>query len=78
VCVVGDFNSWTLHADPLVDKHGDGQWSLFFPLRPGRYEYKFVIDGTRWISDPRNPATVPDGFDGVNSLVVVPQPSASP
>jgi 1,4-alpha-glucan branching enzyme len=75
VCVVGDFNNWTLHADPLVDKNGDGQWTLFFPLKPGTYEYKFVVDGTRWIADPKNPASVSDGFEGFNSVAKVQAPA---
>lgn len=77
VSVVGDFNNWTVHADPLVDRNDDGQWLLFYPLRPGTYEYKFVIDGSRWIADPQNPNKAPDGFDGVNSVVTIPPAGAS-
>jgi glycosidase len=31
-------------------------------------QYKFVIDGTTWITDPQNPNTIDDGFGGLNSL----------
>ena len=71
VNIVGDFNNWSLHSDPMVDKNGDGEWTLFYSLGPGSYEYKFVIDGVTWIHDPRNPTTAPDGFDGLNSVVRV-------
>ena len=76
VFVVGDFNGWSLRADPMVDKNGDGEWSLFYPLPPGVYQYKFVIDGTEWIHDPRNPETTSDGFKGLNSVVRVPKTRA--
>jgi 1,4-alpha-glucan branching enzyme len=72
VSIVGDFNNWMPDADPLVDENGDGEWTLFYPLKPGRYEYKFVVDGIHWIPDPRNPVVVSDGFEGENSVVVVP------
>jgi hypothetical protein len=73
VHVVGDFNNWSASSDPMVDKNGDGEWTLFYNLAPGRYEYKFVVDGSTWIPDPRNQNTVPDGFEGRNSLLVVPE-----
>lgn len=73
VHVVGDFNNWSLRADPMVDKNGDGEWTLFYTLVPGVYEYKFVVNGTTWIHDPRNPHTAPDGFEGINSVVRIRQ-----
>ncbi len=38
---------------------------------PGRYLYKFLLDGTRWLDDPDNPHKSPDGFGRLNSLVDV-------
>ncbi len=76
VYVVGDFNDWSPTSDPMTDDNGDGQWTLFYPLAPGRYAYKFVVDGKNWVADPVNPESEPDGFDGRNSVVVV--PSANP
>jgi len=72
VYLVGDFNNWSPTADPMSDKNGDGEWTLFFPLPPGSYQYKFVVDGVYWIPDPRNPVSVPDGFGGRNSVISVP------
>jgi 1,4-alpha-glucan branching enzyme len=74
VNLVGDFNGWDATADPMTDENGDGEWTLFYPLTPGRYTYKFVVDGKRWIADPTNPDSEPDGFDGRNSIVVIPGP----
>ena len=76
VHLVGDFNNWSPTSDPMSDQEGDGNWTLFYPLRPGAYQYKFVVDGVRWIPDPRNPVSVPDGFSGRNSVVKMPTASA--
>lgn len=49
----------------------DGVWRLTVPLRPGRHQYKFVIDGNTWKDDPNNPERVDDGYGGFNSLLVL-------
>ena len=71
VCIAGDFNNWSKNADPMYDEDSDGIWTIVLPLKPGRYEYKFVIDGDRWVPDPANPHRVDDGFGGKNSIIVV-------
>lgn len=76
VLLVGDFNNWSPTADPMKDLNGDGHWSLFYPLRPGTYQYKFVVDG-RWLPDPHNPDSEPDGFDDINSVVKIPEASTT-
>ena len=71
VTIAGDFNDWSSNADPLFDREEKGLWTLVIPLPPGSYQYKFVIDGEKWIPDPGNPKRVKDGFDGFNSVVDV-------
>lgn len=71
VNIAGDFNGWSSTSDALYDREGNGVWTIVLPLKPGRYEYKFVIDGKKWIHDPSNPARVKDGFGGYNSVVTV-------
>lgn len=75
VHVVSDFNNWSPRADPMADENADGEWTLFYNVRPGVYEYKFVVNGTSWIPDPRNPESVPDGFSGRNSVLRIPKTS---
>jgi 1,4-alpha-glucan branching enzyme len=80
VNLAGDFNDWGGTAttgrfdptiDPMVDPDGDGIWTIIKPLRPGRYQYKFVIDnGVRWERDPNNPGTDQEG-GFTNSLLIV-------
>ena len=81
VTLAGSFNNWggtetgryDPDIDPMEDPDGDGVWTIAKPLPPGRYEYKFVLDGAvRWEEDPTNPETVDDNYGGVNSVLVVP------
>lgn len=70
VAVAGDFNNWDTNADKMVNL-GDGNWSVTLNLKPGRYEYKFVIDGSKWIADPSAKEFIDDGYGGQRSVLVV-------
>jgi hypothetical protein len=37
----------------------------------GRHEYKFVVNGQRWMEDPSNGMKTADGYGGLNSLIVI-------
>lgn len=69
VSVAGDFTEWIASARPLKRK-SDGSWVAQLRLKPGRYEYKFIVDD-EWQNDPASDATTPDGFGGENSVVEV-------
>jgi hypothetical protein len=69
VSVAGSFNSWNASANPLSDPDGDGTFEATLTVAAGRVAYKFVVDGHRWLPDPDNPRTEPDGHGGHNSLV---------
>ncbi len=72
VHLAGEFNDWSTDATPMEDEDGDGVWTVVIELAPGRYEYKFVIDGgLRWIEDPGNPEGVADPYGGRNSVAIV-------
>ncbi|HHF52739.1 MAG TPA: hypothetical protein ENL43_00035, partial [candidate division WOR-3 bacterium] len=64
VYLAGEFNEWSTTSLPMR-KEKDGTWWIVIKLPPGKYEYKFVVDG-QWVADPDNPVTV--GAYG-NSLV---------
>ncbi len=70
VLVAGDFNGWVPDAGVLLDRHEDGSWTKYLPLKPGRYEYKLVVDG-RWIADPLNPKQVVNAVGTRNSVLDV-------
>ena len=58
VQLAGDFNDWKPEQEPLFNLSGCGLWQKTVDLPPGRYEYKYVIDGN-WVLDPTNPQTTP-------------------
>ncbi len=71
VAIAGDFNNWSTTADPMYDREEKGIWTITLPLKPGRYEYKFYVDGKKWTHDPENPEKIKDGFGGHSSVVEV-------
>jgi 1,4-alpha-glucan branching enzyme len=70
VTIVGDFNQWNQSARPLKQRK-DGVWWVNLRLSPGTYQYKFVVDGSRWQEDPSNPNRMPDSHGGYNSVCEV-------
>jgi hypothetical protein len=72
VALVGDFNDWDPRATPLRPT-ADSLWSVVVPLRPGRYHYTFVVDGTRWSRDPSAPRALEDDFGTPTSVITVAQ-----
>jgi 1,4-alpha-glucan branching enzyme len=69
VCVVGSFNKWSTEAAPLK-KDRSGRWTTALELTPGRYEYRYVVDGS-WQNDQRPVATVANPYGSRNSIVEV-------
>jgi hypothetical protein len=53
VAVAGDFNRWNADATQLTRDEGSRRWSVTLALREGEHRYAFVVDGTRWVPDPR-------------------------
>ena len=71
VALAGTFNNWSSDATPMSDLDGDGKWEITLDLRDGEYQYKFVVNGGTWITDPNNPKGAPDGYGGSNSIIIV-------
>jgi serine protease AprX len=71
VSVAGDFNGWSQEDTPLK-RNESGLWltEIVVP-RAGRLEYKFIVNGQRWIEDPSNGMKVSDNYGGLNSVVVI-------
>src|SRR5947207_1001390 len=64
--LAGSFNDWDSTRTPLA-KDPNGGWKTTVLLPPGRYEYRFVIDGGQWFSDPGAKESVPNAFGSTNS-----------
>jgi cyclomaltodextrinase len=69
VALVGSFNRWDRRATPCVGPAENGTWEAVTELATGSYQYKFLVNNDRWITDPRNPLRVPDGYGSNNSLL---------
>lgn len=67
----GQAQTGSFNIGEMKDDNQDGIWERTEPLPPGRYQYKFVIDGVNWKEDPNNPNRADDGFGGFNSLLDV-------
>ena len=70
VHVVGDFNGWRISDGGVLQRNTNGQWATELHLRPGRYRYKFVVDGS-WQEDPANPQQETNIFGSVDSILTV-------
>ena len=68
VAVAGSFNDWK-QSQLLCGKEGEG-WVCRIDLAPGKYTYKFIIDGD-WILDPDNANSESDERGFENSVLVV-------
>lgn len=61
VRLLGDFNNWDTETGIRLRRNGNGVWHTTVDLAPGRYLYKFLIDGV-WRPDPANDnRTAPNG-----------------
>lgn len=76
VDVAGDFTNWQPTV-PLQDPDGDGVWTGLVPMSPGIHQYMFVVNGTKWVTDPGAARHVDDGFGHRNAVVAVPAPAGA-
>lgn len=71
VILAGTFNGWNEH-EIKMNKVAAG-WELHAQLPPGRYEYKFIVDG-EWMHDPVNKEKVKNEHETFNSVLYVTTP----
>ncbi len=69
VCLAGDFNNRDVIANPMK-RDKKGLWKASIALAPGKYEYRFFIDG-HWENDPVCSDCVPNEFGSMNCVKVV-------
>lgn len=68
VAIYGSFNNW-IQTKNYCARKGDG-WVCHIDLAPGRYTYRFLVDGVR-LNDPANSATEDDGNGSIDSVIVI-------
>ncbi len=69
ISVFGNFNSWNRN-DLYLIKDTDGYYSYTFNFDPGRYEYKFYVDGKEFL-DQINRDSIANGIGGFNSSLII-------
>ena len=69
VSLAGSFNNWDTSA-LTAKKDSKGNWETKVNLKPGKYEYKFFVDGA-WINDPRCSSCVVNSFGSRNCVISV-------
>lgn len=68
IYVVGDFNNWKIDDAMRLAMFDDGKWEKKLGLPPGRYKYKFVVDG-EWIADNQNEEREQNSFGTFDSVI---------
>ena len=72
ITVPGDANGWDGTLFPMTHIEGTDFWYRGQVFEPdARLDYKFVINGSNWIVDPRNPKQCVGGY-GPNSELAMP------
>jgi hypothetical protein len=74
--LVGDFNEWARGSTTLGRSGAPGVWAVSVPLSPGRHEYAFIINGSRWVADPLAVKSS-DDFGTESSVIRVGTPANS-
>lgn len=69
VQVAGTFNHWNQEGH-LLKRERNGKWRLQLELPPGRYEYRYLVDGV-WENDQRPVECIPNAFGSWNCVVTV-------
>jgi len=69
VSLCGEFNGWSLDTTPMKQIEGHC-WEATLALPPGRYQYKFVVDG-QWLHDPNALENLPNPYGSFNSVMEV-------
>ena len=66
--------SWPLvicsNSTRPLKREVDGNWKVTFYLAPGKYEYRFVVDGI-WTDDPCCTTRCWNQYGGENCILVV-------
>ncbi|MFC1515357.1 glycogen-binding domain-containing protein [Thermodesulfobacteriota bacterium] len=69
VILMGDFNRWNPKKHPMK-RDENGVWEKAVIIPPGKYEYKFLVDG-RWKEDPQNDQRCSNCYGTYNNVLNV-------
>lgn len=69
VTLAGSFNNWDTKA-LRAKKDSNGNWTISISLKPGKYEYKFFVDGS-WLADQNCSTFAINAFGTQNCVIEV-------
>ncbi len=70
VRVGGNFNDWNPTDEFLMKRDEYGMWTKNVLLKPGIYQYKFIVDG-EWVEDQNNSNYINNAYGGTNSVLEI-------
>ncbi|KAJ2609895.1 hypothetical protein H4S08_003852 [Coemansia sp. RSA 1365] len=70
-----DSKQWWRETIELTPSEDGKRYSITLRLWPGRYEFKFVINGSEWRVNPEMYQTAEDGRGNVNNVIEVAYPA---
>jgi 1,4-alpha-glucan branching enzyme len=71
IFLAGNFNNWQSDSKNFrLRRFKDGTWKKMVKLKPGIYEYQFVVDG-QWWTDPGHKKRVLNQYGTENSVKIV-------
>lgn len=77
VYLAGPFNNWSTSATPMTAGADGRTWTTTVLLAPGEQQYKFVLNGSEWITDPNAAKNVTVSGGYLNSVRYVPRAPGS-
>lgn len=69
VCLAGEFNDWNIESIHMK-KENEKDWKTTIDLPPGRYEYKYFVDGA-WAEDTPDAEITSNAFGTKNFVIHV-------
>ncbi len=70
VRIIGEFNDWDMNVAPM-NKLKNGDFSYMIDLEKERaYQFRYLVDGKKWINDESADAYLPSPFPGVENSVI--------
>lgn len=69
ITLVGDFNDWN-KEDTVLKRNKVGNYTVTLNLEIGKdYQYRYLIDGKKWVNDWEADYYAPTEFNNENSVV---------
>lgn len=74
--ILGDFTGWEAEPAPMT-QGVDGRWTARLRIGPGEHQFKYRIDGGRWLADFAAHGVHQNDFGTWNSGLFIPHSGAT-